>query len=183
MQPRACHWDCVSWQNFSDMKRTCITGSWRYCLSLEVVSSIPAGSTIICLCLWLCGFICVSQCHSVRIKPANVYLILYCTRCYKRIRIRIIICIPEQMMTSCRLDSWRQTMKSIIKHFNVAAIFLSSICLHIEAEAKCRHFADDIFKRIFLNGNPLKFHRSLFLIEGPVNNIPVLVQIMAWRRP
>ena len=34
--------------NFSGMKRTCwTTGSWRSCLSLEVVSSIPAGSMII----------------------------------------------------------------------------------------------------------------------------------------
>ena len=48
-----------------------------------------------------------------------------------------------------------------------------------------RHFADDIFKRIFLNENiwisisiPLKF-----VPKGPINNIPALVQIMAWRRP
>ena len=33
--------------NFSGMKRTCwTTGSWRSCLSVEVVSSIPTGSTI-----------------------------------------------------------------------------------------------------------------------------------------
>ena len=36
-----------------------------------------------------------------------------------------------------------------------------------------RHFADDIFKCIFLN----------FVPRGPINNIPSLVQIMAWRRP
>ena len=45
-----------------------------------------------------------------------------------------------------------------------------------------QHFADDIFKRIFVNGNvwisikiPLKF-----VPKGPINNIPALVQIMAW---
>ena len=47
------------------------------------------------------------------------------------------------------------------------------------------HFPDDIFKWIFLNENiwislkiPLKF-----IPRGPINNIPALVQIMAWRRP
>ena len=57
--------------------------------------------------------------------------------------------------------------------------------LHIEAETNGRHFADDIFKCIFLNENvwiPIKI--SLKLVpKGPINNIPVLVQIMAWRRP
>ena len=34
--------------SFSGMKRTCwTTGSWRCCLCLEVVSSIPTGSTMI----------------------------------------------------------------------------------------------------------------------------------------
>ena len=48
-----------------------------------------------------------------------------------------------------------------------------------------RHFQDDIFKFIFLNEKvwitievPLKF-----VPKGPINNIPTLVQVMAWRRP
>ena len=48
-----------------------------------------------------------------------------------------------------------------------------------------RHFADDTFKHIFLNENvrvsikiPLKL-----VPKGPIDNIPALVQIMAWRRP
>ena len=47
------------------------------------------------------------------------------------------------------------------------------------------HFADDIFKCIFLNEDvlisikiPLKF-----IPNGHISNIPALVQIMAWRRP
>ena len=47
-----------------------------------------------------------------------------------------------------------------------------------------RYFADDVLKCIFLNENmwfslkiPLKF-----VPKGPINNIPALVQIMAWRR-
>ena len=48
-----------------------------------------------------------------------------------------------------------------------------------------RHFADDTFKRIFLNENVLiSIKISLkFVPKGPIDNIPALVQIMAWRRP
>ena len=48
-----------------------------------------------------------------------------------------------------------------------------------------RHFADDIFKCIFLNENvwiPLKISMT-FVPMSPINNIPTLVQVMAWRRP
>ena len=47
------------------------------------------------------------------------------------------------------------------------------------------HFADDIFKWIFLNENariPIKILLK-FVPQGPINNIPALVQKMAWRRP
>ena len=48
-----------------------------------------------------------------------------------------------------------------------------------------RHFADDIFKCIFLNENLwISIKISLkFVPKGPINNIPALVQIMAWCRP
>ena len=48
-----------------------------------------------------------------------------------------------------------------------------------------RHFADDIFKCIFLNENfRISTKNSLkFVPKDPINNIPPLVQIMAWRRP
>ena len=48
-----------------------------------------------------------------------------------------------------------------------------------------RYFADDIFKRIFENENEWISPRiSLkFVPKVRINNIPALVQIMAWRRP
>ena len=48
-----------------------------------------------------------------------------------------------------------------------------------------RRFADDTFKRIFLNENVrITIKISLkFVPKGPINNNPALVQIMAWRRP
>ena len=48
-----------------------------------------------------------------------------------------------------------------------------------------RHFADDIFKCIFLNENVwflIKISLN-FVPKGHINQIPALVQIMAWRRP
>ena len=57
------------------MQWTCwTTGSWRCCLSLEVVISIPAGSTIIYR--FLCRLICVSLYQSIKIKPINMYVTL-----------------------------------------------------------------------------------------------------------
>ena len=48
-----------------------------------------------------------------------------------------------------------------------------------------RHLPDDIFKWIFLNENAwISINISLkFIPRGPINNIPTLVQVMAWRRP
>ena len=48
-----------------------------------------------------------------------------------------------------------------------------------------RHFADDTFKCIFLNGSVwISIKLSLnFVLTGSINNIPALVQIMAWHRP
>ena len=47
-----------------------------------------------------------------------------------------------------------------------------------------QHFADDIFKRIFFNENVwISIKISLkFVPKGQINNIPALLQIMAWPR-
>ena len=48
-----------------------------------------------------------------------------------------------------------------------------------------RHFADDTFKRIFMNEKVrISFNISLkFVPKGLINSIPALVEIMALRRP
>ena len=48
-----------------------------------------------------------------------------------------------------------------------------------------RHFPDNIFKCIFLDEIVyISVKISLkFVSKGPINNIPALVQIMAWRHP
>ena len=47
-----------------------------------------------------------------------------------------------------------------------------------------RYFPDDIFKCIFMNEKfcILIWISLKFVPKGPINNIPALVQIMAWRR-
>ena len=60
---------------------------------------------------------------------------------------------------------------------------LSNITLRPKQDG--RYFTDDVLKCIFLNENvwiPIKI--SLKPVSNdPINNIPALVQIMAWRRP
>ena len=46
-----------------------------------------------------------------------------------------------------------------------------------------RHFADDIFNCIFLNENVWIPISLKFVPKVPINNIPALFQIMAWRCP
>ena len=48
-----------------------------------------------------------------------------------------------------------------------------------------RHIVDDTFKRIFLNETVrISIKISLKSVpKGPINNIPTLVQMMAWHRP
>ena len=62
---------------------------------------------------------------------------------------------------------------------------LSGTGKHIEAETKWLPCPGDIFKCILLNENvwiPIKFSLH-FVPKSPMNNVPTLVQIMAWRRP
>ena len=70
---------------------------------------------------------------------------------------------------------------------NMLYLLIQLIIPHINTLGPKRnqqHFADDIFKRIFFNENVwISINISLkFDPKGPINNIPALVQIMAWRR-
>ena len=66
-------------------------------------------------------------------------------------------------------------------HGNRAYSFVNTLRLRQNG----RHFADNIFKCIFLNENArISIKISLKLIpKDPINNTRALVQIMAWRRP
>ena len=63
---------------------------------------------------------------------------------------------------------------------------ITSLLIHIEAKTKWPLFSRrHIFKWIFLNENEcISMKISLkFVPRDPMNNIPALVQIVAWRRP
>ena len=65
-------------------------------------------------------------------------------------------------------------------------MYIRRICVNtFRPRQNGRHFSDDIFKWIFLNENAwISINISLkFVPRGPINNIPTLVQVMAWRRP
>ena len=66
------------------------------------------------------------------------------------------------------------TLKIWFTHFNT-----------LRPKQHGRHFADDTFKSIFLNEDVrISIENSMkFVPNGTVNNIPTLIQIMAWRRP
>ena len=64
---------------------------------------------------------------------------------------------------------------------------LNLICFNmlLRPRQNGRHFADDIFKCIFLNGSGSIAIKILlkFVPKGQINNIPALVQIMTWCWP
>ena len=79
---------------------------------------------------------------------------------------------------------WNTTSKELRLGLRHEAIRPSRYLTHWGRE-NGRHFPDDIFKWIFLNENVwTSIIISLkFVSRGPINNIPKLVQLMAWRRP
>ena len=68
---------------------------------------------------------------------------------------------------------------------NAAILSLPQCDNSLRPRPNRRHFVDDIFKCISLIENvsiPIQFSLK-FVPRGPINNIPALVQIMAWCRP
>ena len=84
----------------------------------------------------------------------------------------------EVIMSNFSRDSLK--VQSYAFHLTYAAMINT-----LRPRQNGRHFADDIFKCIFLNQNAwISLTISLkFVPKVRINNIPALVQIMAWRRP
>ena len=78
---------------------------------------------------------------------------------------------------SCRLSQYEQLLTGCL------CVVWGSLNT-LRPRQNGRHFADDTFKRIFLNDNVrISIKISLkFVPKGPIINIPALVQIMTWRR-
>ena len=69
--------------------------------------------------------------------------------------------------------------------YTVFPLLFGLIIITLRPRQNGCQFPDAIFKCIFLNENiKISIKISLkFVPKGPINNIPSLVQIMAWRRP
>ena len=84
-------------------------------------------------------------------------------------------------MNECHTMAWYW---HVILYVNILYIY-TDLFNTLRPRQNGRHFADDIFKCIFLNENnwiPVKISLK-FVPKGPINNTPALVEIMAWRRP
>ena len=84
-------------------------------------------------------------------------------------------------MVWCQIfDSYKPLPHEIITWFTDTTLCLNTL----RPRQNGRHLADNIFKCNFLNENvwiPIEISLK-FVPKGPINNIPALVQIMAWRR-
>ena len=88
---------------------------------------------------------------------------------------------------------WHHHVTGVLLVVNAVSDFHAVVFTHIHCSElitlrpgqNCRHFADDIFKCIFLNENIwilLKISLK-FIPKVLINDTTALVQIMAWRRP
>ena len=99
--------------------------------------------------------------------------------------------IPWKQITyhTSQTERARPQYWNMTNHAKHNMIKCNKICLWVVIDTvrprqNGRHFADDIFICIFLNENTsISINISLnFVPVGRINNIPALVQIMAWRR-
>ena len=96
------------------------------------------------------------------------------------ITIKMIMIMTMTMIITITI-MWPKEVDS----FNPPMAMHNDILNTLRSRQNGQHFADDIFKCIFLNENvSISIEISLmFVPKGPINNIPAFVQIMAWRRP
>ena len=115
----------------------------------------------------MCSQVLVYWCpHSLRSQAISSMIQVF---------ISFVSCIQLPVPFQCP-DSINNPAKSLMFH---------KVINTLRPRQNGRPIPDDIFKYIFLNENAqISIKISLkFVPKGPIYNIPVLVQIMAWRRP
>ena len=98
-----------------------------------------------------------------------------------------LLLFVEIIFIRCDLHLEEMIMISVSDHTSLYLLLNHLYKTHLNTlrpRQNGRCFADDTFKRIFLNENVrISIKISVkFVPKGPVNNNPTLVQIMAWRR-
>ena len=98
--------------------------------------------------------------------------------------------LSRPLWRHCNVSNFREIEQPLIPYFAtpwIREVFWGDVLRFntLRPRQNERRFADDIFKCIYLNENVwISIKISLnFVPQGPINNIPALVQIMAWRRP
>ena len=92
-------------------------------------------------------------------------------------------CTLEKQCTTYHVIIWNKTCNSELTSFVLEEI--EPWIIRMRPRQNGRIFADDIFTCFFMNEKVwISINISLtFVPKGQINNIPALVQIMAWHRP
>ena len=91
----------------------------------------------------------------------------------------------DELRISIHVNSIHKWIIRIYQAWSSLVIRIVSFINTLGPRQNGRHFPVDFFKCIFLNENIWIYVKiSLkFILKGPINNIPALVQLMAWCRP
>ena len=100
--------------------------------------------------------------------------------------VTLFLCRAESEGTECTNQSQKLTYPSpnVMHHHEFSRVVLVFRLNSLRPRQNRRHFADDVFKCNYLNENvwiPIEILLE-FVPKGSFNNIPALVQIVAWRR-
>ena len=116
-----------------------------------------------------------------RTSQEYVYLIWQSTS----LSIKRAVCNENNLKKMGSCISWIMIYLNKGKQYHIHILWDILYFNTLRPRQNCRHFADDIFKFIFLNENAwISFKIWLkFVAKVPVSNIPALVQIMVWCRP
>ena len=91
---------------------------------------------------------------------------------------------PNLMSLGCPRGLMKHAVYVVLYDMYIICCIIKRYINTLRPRRNEQHFAGDIFKRIFFNENVwISIKISLkFVPNGPINNIPALVQIMAWCR-
>ena len=148
------------------------------------------------ICIWpLSSFYCMWY-HVILncvIKRPNCVTCIKCCKqqnyCYWSFYHLVYCCL---CVAFCKKHVYIFTFHIIFQHFGMTMVCslrihwgLNKMFFTLRPRQNGRLFADNIFTCIFLNEKVwIWINISLkFVPKGQINNIPVFVQIMAWRRP
>ena len=147
-----------------------VLGNWQ-------TATLTTNYMFSLICVWIIGWVNNREAGDLRRHPTHYDVIVmrfffffkFCL-----LKIEIHLQWPDDDIQNGRGD--------IMKSLGTCSIDDSSVNT-LRPTQNGRHFLDDIFKCIFLNENvKISIKISLqFVPKGQINNIPTLVQIMAWR--